>query len=112
MEQLLTAGAWAPRLGHPKAQAAPIPVGREVRGVHSDVGELLVYHTLEEVRVWRLVPPRVYSARVELSRSLPVGREVTQERRLQQRAAATMFAPPPGHVVRAADLNAKNAGLT
>ena len=78
--------------------------------MYGDVGELLVYHTLEEVRVWRLVPPRVYSARVELSRSLPVGREVTQERRLQQRAAPAVLAPPPSHVVCTAHLDSQDAG--
>ena len=79
--------------------------------MHGDVGELLVHDALEEVGVRRRLPPRVHSARVEFSRSLPVGGEIAQESRPQQRAATAVLAPPPGHVVRTADLDLQNAGL-
>ena len=78
--------------------------------MYGDVGELLVYDTLEEVRVWSRLPTRIHHASVEVSRSLPVRGEVAEKRRLQQRAAATMFAPPPGHVVRTAHLDSQDAG--
>ena len=107
----LTAGASSPRLGRPQAQAARIAVGREVRGVHGNVGELLVHNTLKKMGVWRRIPPRVYDARVEIARGLPVGGEVAEEGRLQQGAPTTVLAPPPGHVVRTADLDLQNAGL-
>ena len=106
----LTAGASSPRLGRPQAQAARIAVGREVRRVHGEVGELLVYDAFEKVGVRRRAPPRVHSAGVEISRCLPVGREVAQEPRLQQRAAPAVLAPPPSHVVRTAHLDSQDAG--
>ena len=109
--KVLTAGAGTPRLGRPQAQAARIAVGREVRRVYGDIGELLVYDAFEEVRIGRPVAPRVYSAGVEVSRSLPVGREVAQKPWLQQRAMAAMLAPPPGHVVRTADFDLHYARL-
>ena len=97
-------------MGHAQAQAAQIAVGREVRGVHRDIRQLLVNDALEEVRVRRCLPPRVHHARVEIARSLPVGGEVSEERRLQQRAATTVLAPTPGHVIRAPYFDAQNAG--
>ena len=68
--------------------------------MHRDIRQLLVNDALEEVRVRRCLPPRVHHARVELTRGLPVGGEVAEERRLQQGAVTTVLAPPPGHVVR------------
>ena len=72
----LTAGASTPRLGRPEAQAARIAVGREVRHVYGDVGELFVYNTLEKMRVRGFFPAGVHPARVEISWSFPVRREV------------------------------------
>ena len=109
-KNVLTAGARSPRLSRPQAQAARVAVGREVRGVYGNVGELLVHDALEEVRVRGSLPPRVHHAGVEIARSLPVGGEVAEKRRLQQGAATTMLAPPPGHIVRAPHLDVKHAG--
>ena len=78
--------------------------------MYRDVGKLLVYNTLKEVRVGGLIPPPVHHARVEIAGSLPVGGEVTEEGRLQQRAATAVLAPPPGHVVCTPHLKAKDVG--
>ena len=78
--------------------------------MYRDVGKLLVYNTLKEVRVGGLIPPPVHHARVEIAGSLPVEGEVTEEGRLQQRAAMAVLAPPPSHVVRTAHLDSQDAG--
>ena len=107
--EALTAGARAMRLSHAKEKTARVAVGRKVRGVYGDVCKLPVYDALEEVRRSRDRPPRVDYAGIEVIRSLPVGGEVPEERRLQQGAATTVLAPPPGHVIRAPDLHAQDA---
>ena len=109
--EALTAGARAMRLSHAKEKTARVAVGRKVRGVYGDVCKLPVYDALEEVRVRGSLPPRVHHAGVEIARSLPVGGEVAEKRRLQQGAATTMLAPPPGHVVRTADFDLHYARL-
>ena len=101
----LTTGARTPRLGRPQAQAARIAVGREVRRVDGDVGELLMHDALEKMGVGGLFPPPVHHPRVEITRSLAVGGVVTEERWLQQGAAAAVLAPPPGHVISTPDFD-------
>ena len=88
-----------------QVQTARFSVGREVRRMDSDVGELAVYNALEEVRRRRLCR-RVQSTGCQIARSLPVGGEVAEELRPQQRAVTTVLAPPPHHVICTAYFNA------
>ena len=108
--EALTAGARDAGLSYPQEQTARGAVGREVGGVEREICKFPVYDTLEEVRRRRVRPPRVHYAGVEIVRSLPVRREVPEERRLQQRAPTTVLAPSPRHIVRAPDLHTEDAG--
>lgn len=92
-----------------QAQAPRISVRREVRSVDGDVCKLSVYKGLEEMRRRRLLH-RIQPAGSEIAWGLPVGGEVSQERRLEQGAAATVLAIPPNDVVRNADLDAYKIG--
>ena len=105
-QHALTAWAGPARLSRTQSQAARLAVGRQVRRVHGELGDLEVHDVLEEVRRPRLRGRQVETAGGEVASRLPARGVVAEERGLEQGALAKVFAPTPGHVVRTTDFDA------